>query len=411
MTERRIISLVRCPEYDLDSVYAAIRRSIDLLGGVSAFIKPGQRVLLKPNLLRPASQDRGVSTHPTVVAAVAKLVNEAGAHPVIVESPGGPFSPALLKLTYRKTGMLWAAEVGGAELNYSVESVQVSHPKGYVLRRLDLVKPAVEADAVINLPKLKTHNLTKLTVAVKNLFGLVPGLLKMSYHAKLQDARRFSEGLNDIATYVKPTLNIVDAVVAMEGNGPSGGDLRQLGVIIAGVDPFAVDVVSAALVGFDPLSVLTTRMAAARGLTTGRLEDLELVGDPFEALRVTDFRPGAATAIDPGLLPRGLLALAGESDVSAEAAEGQSRPRQGWFGRLAYGWLSRQLVVVPGAGDKCIGCGQCAKSCPVGAIKIVDGKAHMDTRKCIRCYCCHELCPEEAVELHRPWLGRLLIGR
>ena len=409
MTKRDTVSLVQCSDYDLEKVRAAIRRSIELLGGIGSFVKPGQRVLLKPNLLRPASQDRGVSTHSTVVVAVAELVIEAGAHPVIVESHGGPYSPALLKLTYRKTGMLWAAEVSGVDLNYNVESVQVPHPGGNVLRRLDLVKPVVEADAVINLPKLKTHNLTTLTVAVKNLFGLVPGMIKMSYHAKLQDARRFCEGLNDIATYVKPVLNIVDAVVAMEGNGPSGGDKRQLGVIIAGADPFAVDVASAALVGFDPLSVLTTRMAAKRGLTTGRLEDLELVGDPLDSLRVSDFRPGAATAIDPGLLPRRLLALAGESDASEEFEESRPR-RRGWFGRLAYGWFSRQLVVVPSAGDKCIGCGQCAKSCPVEAIEIVDGKAYMDTKKCIRCYCCHELCPEEAVELHRPWFGRLLMG-
>jgi len=409
MVERNTVSLVQCSEYDLEKVGAAIRRSIDLLGGIAAFVKPGQRVLLKPNLLRPASQDRGVSTHPTVVAAVAKLAIEAGAYPIIVESSGGPYTPSLLKLTYRKTGMLWAAEVSGAELNFNVESVQVPHPDGKVLRRLDLVKPVTEVDAVINLPKLKTHNLTTLTVAVKNLFGLVPGLLKMSYHAKLQNAARFSQGLNDIATYIKPALTIVDAVIAMEGNGPSGGDLRHLGVIVAGLDPFAVDVACAALVGFDPLDVLTTRMAAKDGLTTGRLEDVHLVGDPLDSLRVGDFRAGAATAIDPGLLPRGLLALAGESDVS-EGAEGDQPRRRGWFGRLAYGWATRQLVVVPSAGDKCIGCGQCARSCPVGAIEIVDGRAQMDAGKCIRCYCCHELCPEEAVELRRPWFGRLLMG-
>lgn len=401
----RRVGLVRCVDYEREAVELATRRCMDLLGGMGAFVRPGQRVLLKPNLVRAMSPDRAVTTHPTVVAAVARLVREAGGHPIIAESPGGPYSAAILRMTYRKTGMDQAAEWGEAELSYNAESTQVPHAEGLVLRRLDIIQALLEADLVINLPKLKTHNLTTLTVAVKNLFGLVPGSVKIGYHAKLQEDWRFCEGMIDLLAYVKPALHIVDAVVGMEGNGPSGGDPRPIGALLAGADALAVDVAAAALVGIPPLDVLTTRVAAQRGLTTGRLEDVTLLGDSLAALCVSDLKRGAAAPIDPGLLPGPLFRLLGGPGQDEERANGHKPLR-----RLARDWLGHQLVLAPKAGEKCIGCGYCVKHCPVGAIRVVDGLARMDTRKCIRCYCCHELCPELAVELERPWFGRVLMG-
>ena len=403
------VALTACADYDAARVEAAIRLTVDRLGGMGAFVKPGQRILLKPNLVRAAAPDRAISTHPTVVAAVAKLVVEAGGRPAIVESPGGPYSAAALRLIYRKTEMTWASEAGGAELNYDVATAQVSHPEGQMLHRLDLVQALLDADAVINLPKLKTHNLTTLTLAVKNLFGLVPGSLKISYHAKLQERERFCQGLVDILTYVKPTLNIMDAIVGMEGNGPSGGAPRALGVIIASADALAVDIVSAALVGIAPLRVQTTEVAARRGLTSGRLEDIELVGESLDQLRVADFRMGIEAEMDPGLLPKPLRKLV-EIAQPGKYTERKDARGRGLGRALTSGWLWRQLVAVPRVGKGCLGCGVCAKHCPVGAIRMVDKRAQIDTRKCIRCYCCHELCPEEAIELRKPWLGRLLIG-
>jgi uncharacterized protein (DUF362 family)/ferredoxin len=415
METSQVVSLVTCRDYDLATVEAAVRRSLDLLGGMGAFVKPGQRVLLKPNLLRPLPPERAASTHPALIAAVAKLVIAAGGRPVIVESPGGPYNAGLLRLLYRRTEAAWAAEVSGAELNYNVESAQVSHPEGRILHRLDLIQPLFEADVVINLPKLKTHNLTTLTMAIKNLFGLVPGALKIAYHAKLREVRPFAEGLLDILTYVRPALTILDAVVGMEGNGPSGGEARAIGALVASADALAVDIAGAALVSYDPLSVLTTRLAVERGLTTGRLEDLQLVGDALETLRIAGFRHGAVTEADPGLVPNkllGLLRMANPEASAADVPEDGSQPHKpGWFSRLSRGWMARQLVVVPSAGKKCIGCGFCAKHCPADAIRIVNRVARMDTAKCIRCYCCHELCPELAVELSRPWLGRLVMGK
>ena len=383
----------------MERVEAAVRRSVDLLGGMGAYVRAGQRVLLKPNLVRPAAPERAVSTHPAVVAAVARLVAEAGGRAVIVESPGGPYSPGVLRSVYRRTGMDRAAEMSGAELNEDTSAQQVSLPEGVALLRLDVVQPALDADVIINLPKLKTHNLTTLTLAVKNLFGLVPGAIKIGYHAKLADGALFSQGMLDILVYLRPALHIMDAVVAMEGNGPSGGDPRPVGAVLASPDALAMDVAAAALVGFDPLDVSTTAAAVERGLTTGRVEDLDLLGEPLDELCVAGFRRGINAAVDPGLVPRWAVRFLG--------ADGE---HQTLFQAASTGWLGKQLVAYPRAGDACTGCGFCARHCPVNAITVVDHRARMDTRVCIRCYCCHELCPEDAVELRRTLLGRVLTG-
>ena len=405
-----VVSIVRCDEYDLDRIEDAVRRGIDLIGGMASFVEPGQRVLLKPNLVRSMTPDRAATTHPTVVAAVAKMVIEAGATPVIVESPGGPYSQLLLRNNYRRTEMNWVVEVTGAELNLDVTSTQVSHPEGKVLHRLDIVRPLLDADVVINLPKLKTHNLTGLTLAVKNLFGLVPGAVKISYHSKMQDRARFYEGMVDILTYVRPALNIMDAVVGMEGQGPSGGEPRQIGAIVASADALALDSVCAAMVGFAPREVGTTSVAADRGLTPGHLEGLELVGEPLESLVVSDFVRGIQASVDPGLVPRAMRWVLGVSEAASDGYDEDASERSVMHA-LSHSWLWRQLVATPRAGPECTACGFCVRHCPVDAIEIIDGRAHMDTRKCIRCYCCHELCPALAVELYRPLLGRLVFGK
>ena len=178
-----------------------------------------------------------------------------------------------------------------------------------MLHRLDLINPLLEVDAVINLPKLKTHNLTVLTMGVKNLFGVVPGALKIGYHSKLVERERFCEGLLDILQFVRPTLTVLDAIIGMEGEGPTGGDPRQIGAVVTSTDVLAVDILGATLVGMEPDIVTTTRLAAARGLTTGKVDDLEILGDSLDNLRITDFREGIDTPLDPGLIPAPLRFL------------------------------------------------------------------------------------------------------
>lgn len=409
------VALLRCTTYDSEEVEHAVRSAVGLLGGMSAFVKPGWRVVLKPNILRAASPESAIITHPAVVRAVALLVREAGATPVLVESPAGPFNKAVLRLAYTRGGYDKVAEEVGMELNYDVSTLQVSHPEGHLIKRLDILKAVAEADAVIALPKFKTHNLTRITGATKILFGVVPGVTKFGYHAKLQDAMRFSEALVDIITYVKPVLMVMDAVVAMHGNGPSGGDPYTANLLLASTDPFAMDVVCASLVGMEPMSIPPLRVAASRGLTTGRLADVPTVGLSPDEARLEGFRFGTATTMDTGIFPRTIRRL-GRRLVAARTVDGRPAHEAADYAALDVGtapksirsWVTRQIVANPQATDRCVACGVCVRSCPVGAITLVNGRAHMDWNKCIRCYCCHEVCPENAVELRRSLLGRLM---
>jgi len=411
MTYRTTVALARCEGYDPARVEEAVRHTVTRLGGASEFVHEGQRVLLKPNLCRPMAPETAVTTHPSVVRAVAILVREAGANPIIAESPGGAFSRRILQRLYEKTGMTRVAQETGAELSYDVRALQVSHSGAKLLHVLDIIQVATEVDAIISLPKLKTHNLTRITGATKNLFGLVPGVTKTAYHNKLQDAERFSTGLIDILTYANPVLTLMDGIVAMHGNGPSGGDPFPMSVVIASSDAVAVDVVAAHLVGMEPLTIEPVRIAIQQGLCSGRVTDMTIRGEPLEEMRVEGFRPGIATVMDPGLLPGGLLRILSPLLMArtVEGAESETLSVSALPPALRQ-WVTKQMIPTPVAGSKCTGCGFCVEHCPVDAVVITDKHAYMDPKQCIRCYCCHELCPHLAVELKRPWIGRLLFG-
>ena len=375
-----------CPDYE--QAEACIRALVEQMGGMGRFVRPGERIVLKANLLRAAPPESAICIHPAVVEAVARLVKEAGGTPVICDSPGGALhKEAVLRSLYEKTGMAAAAAAAGAELSMDSSTRTVSLPEGKVLRQAEIITPVAEADGVIDLCKMKTHVLMSMTGAVKNLFGVIPGLSKVGYHATHPDHATFADMLLDLTGYVKPRLSLMDGILAMEGDGPgSSGTPRQAGLLLAAANPLALDTAAGAIMNLPRQDNPVLLAAERRGLTPCRMEDVELIGGTVEELRMADYKFPASTKSN-------LMDFLGPL----------SRPAE----RLCKKALS-QTPRIDGA--KCVGCGICAKSCPGQAIAMTapGKKARISQKACIHCYCCHELCPQKAVELHQSWLGRLL---
>jgi uncharacterized protein (DUF362 family)/Pyruvate/2-oxoacid:ferredoxin oxidoreductase delta subunit len=374
------VSIVKCDDYQYKKVYQAVSQSIDLLGGIDKFIKPGMKVILKCNLLMRKRPEEAVTTHPEVVASMARLVKEAGAVPIIADSPGGLFTERALRVVYRGCGMDEIAQRDNIDLNYNVEEIQVSHPEGEIIKSLTIMKAIHEADAVIDIAKLKTHGMTLYTGAVKNLFGVIPGTTKAEYHLRMKKLKDFSNMLVDICTYVKPVLSIMDAVVGMEGQGPSAGDPRQIGAVLASESPFALDVTAVSMVGIAPDKVCTIQRAQERGLCSSRLKDITLLGDSIEELTIRDFKIPEHKQV--GFIEQ---YISGDSPI----------------GRFINNHFGPRPVFIH---EGCIGCGDCERLCPPKAITMVDRRPEVDLDECIRCYCCQELCPQKTIEIKRSWL-------
>jgi uncharacterized protein (DUF362 family)/Pyruvate/2-oxoacid:ferredoxin oxidoreductase delta subunit len=374
------VSLVQCSSYDPPQVEAALRNLLEPLGGMQAFVEPGQRVLLKPNLLMPIRPERAITTHPAVVEAVVHLVQEQKADPFIAESPGGPLHNNVgMRRVYRDTGMMEVAGRTGVRLHYDGAASQVPAPTGILLKRIDIIDAWQDADAVIVLPKLKTHGKTTMTGGIKNLFGLVPGLTKTAYHAKLEGIDEFCDMLLDIVDLIRPALYIMDGIVALEGNGPSlGGTPRELGLLLASPDGVAIDAAACQVIRLDPDRLALFRAAARRGWWP---REITFAGLSPEDVSVPNFS-----------LP----------DSARADLTGDVRPPY-------WRWVMGAMTPLPvPKRERCTACGTCVVSCPRGAIAIVDRLAVVDSESCIRCYCCHEMCPEGAIDLEFSLLGRVL---
>jgi uncharacterized protein (DUF362 family)/Pyruvate/2-oxoacid:ferredoxin oxidoreductase delta subunit len=367
------VSLVQCDNYDQLRIREALVSLLEPLGGVKAFVQPGDRVLIKPNMLAAKPPEAAVTTHPAIVRAVAELLRSAGCRVMIGDSPGiGSF-----RSVAGKSGISLAALESGAELVEFKETVELNGTGTF--RRISVARAYWETDKVINLPKLKTHEMMTMTCAVKNLFGAVVGTEKAAWHLKAGTSReQFARLLLEIYLLKKPTLNIVDGIVAMEGDGPGGGDPVYLGALIAGVNPVAVDLVAGRLAGI-PADLLHVELEARRMKLPGtEIKEVEIVGAPLSAFGQKRFR-----------LPKGL-------DVQ--------------FGLPTFikNGLRRHLTSYPTADAKrCVLCGVCKDACPPAAIAIKNSSLSVDPGSCIRCWCCRELCPHDAMQVRRGMLLKL----
>ena len=359
-----IVTINKCDDYNLELITEILHKQFADLGLNPTDFKD-KNILIKPNLVMRATPDRAVTTHPTMIEAVCNIIIGFGGKVTLADSPGGLYTPAILKGFYKACGLTDVAERTGAILNYDISYTEIPNPDGQIMKTFNFLAPVCNADYIINICKLKTHSYTIMSGAVKNLYGCIPGTQKFEIHARFNKRQNFFSMLNDLCSTIynmKPMINIVDAVIGMEGNGPSGGSPRKIGCILSAENPFALDLVNAKLLNLENI-VPYVEISKQRGYCS----EVEIIGDDINSLIVHDYKkPDTARGKKFEMIPS---------------------------------FISARPVVDP---KKCVACLDCINSCPVNTIKLAKNKKAFIIRKnCIKCYCCQELCKYKAIKIKR----------
>ena len=377
--KKSIVAIVTCESYESGLVESAVRKGLNLIGGINQIVKPGEKILLKPNVLRGSDPERCVTTHPEVFRAVAKILLEQKVILSYGDSPGDPLSTIS---ALKKSGFFTVAEELGISQDDFDHGQDCAFADGVVNKRLSIVNAVLKNDGVVSLPKLKTHGLTRITGAIKNQFGCVPGMKKGQYHAQFPDVFEFSKLLADITLFIKPRLYVMDAIYAMEGNGPQSGDPKKLGVLLFSTDPVAIDTVCCKIVDMDPGFVPTIASGRIAGLGTDSMNEIEVRGQTILSVQDKTF-----VAVRKAPVPL---------------------PGNRFLSEIRRLFLPRPVINK----SKCIVCKKCVQVCPVEpkALEMKKGKKtpQYDYSRCIRCYCCHEMCPAKAIHIHETTLKKLL---
>lgn len=335
-----------------------IQALLEPFGGMKHFIKKGERVLLKTNLLNPSDPAKAVVTHPKVIHALAKTILNLGGVPYIGDSPSGQFTKGRLNKTYTKSGLTAVAKDLGIDLNFDTGVTTIDIPNGRKLKKTPVCNYVLNADKIIAIPKIKTHSYMILTLATKIMYGIIPGLTKAKYHSLYIRRTAFADMLLDVLSIKKPDLIVMDGITCMEGDGPSGGTPVQLGILLAAENAVTMDLAVCEILGIEPIRIPTLRRAKFRNLWPSEI-------------------------YYPLLKPQDIHYNGFRLPSSANT--------------LVSGTKNHHQHPIPT--EKCTACGQCVEICPKHAIQIKDQCASVDYTKCIACYCCHEICPFQAIQL------------
>jgi len=381
---KSVVALVRCDNYNQESVDQAVQRGIDLLGGIEKFAKPSENILLKPNLLAADPPEQATCTHPAVLQAAAKAFGVVTQNLTFGDSAGygKPLPQA------RKAGYMDVAEKTGMTLAEFSKGTDVEFSNSPYTKKFKFADGVLAADGIVSLSKFKSHGMQKFTGAVKNQLGCVPGLLKAEWHVKLPGAHEFGKMLTCINLYLKPRLYIMDGILAMEGNGPRGGTPTSMNVLLFSSDPIALDATACRMIDVQPNLLPTNLYGQEYGLGFFDEDKIELIGDSLQGFLNPNFdivrKPLPKTRFENGAsFLKNMISHRPEIDA-----------------------------------DKCITCGICVQACPVKPVKALDWKDGdktvppvYDYKKCIRCFCCQEMCPEHAIHVATPWFAKVVLGR
>ncbi len=341
----------------------------------------GKQVLVKPNILVDALPEKAVTTHPYLVEAVCRIISERGGSPMVGDSPGlqkTGFSPTRCGIAQvcERLDIPW--------VDFTAKTTTtVKNPAAVCQQRFTVASAAVEADYIVNLPKMKTHQLMYTTGAVKNLFGLIPGISKSSFHLRYPNRDKFADMLLDLCETIPTEIHIMDAVIAMEGPGPGNGSPKSIGAIIAAKDPLALDLCVSYLMHESPPRIPILAHGYQRGLlSTLDHTKLEYIIDKPELYRPESFRRIERSGIIPSLFTKVRSFL-------KPSSPGNDSP----FPKIS--------------SEKCILCKACIEICPADALSLQmvpdtqEQRVIVDRASCIRCYCCHEVCPVHAVTIEK----------
>jgi uncharacterized protein (DUF362 family)/Pyruvate/2-oxoacid:ferredoxin oxidoreductase delta subunit len=371
------ISLIKCDDYcKADN---AVREAVGLLGCISAFINPLEKILVKPNLLSPKDPSKAVTTHPEIVRAVIKLVKKAGAVPVVGDSPGGIIRN--IKNLWETTQMERICREEKVELiNFEAAGSKEFDINDKNIKKVNFSNAVLDCDGIINLPKLKTHALMSFSAGVKNLYGLVPGLMKVEYHKYAFKNKDFADLLTNIYLFFKDKIRftLIDGILSMEGNGPSAGEVRKTDLIAASRDSAVLDAYLLNELSYD---ISKSDILKNLKITKDILKTVEVLGERPESFNLKNFKFPSVRKLD--LFPKFLISI---------------------FGKI--------LWVKAGINEKiCVKCMLCARACPAGAIRVADDNQYpyIDTGKCISCFCCHEMCPHKAIKFKKSMLAKIFI--
>ena len=376
------VSVVPLGDYDREGARAALEELLSKINALDA-VKPGMTVVIKANLVSAMKPEEAATTHPTLLSALCDILSERGAKVIVGDSPGGLYNAAFVGRVYTVSGVS-EVEEHGAELNRDFSQSTAQFNEAKVLKNFTYTSYLDKADLIINFCKLKSHGMMSMSCAAKNMFGAIPGVIKPEYHYRFPRYEDFADMIVDLDEYFHPYLSIADAVVGMEGNGPTAGTPKKMGFLLASHSPHNLDMVAASLIGLGIGDVPTLDAAKRRDLVPDSAEEVEIVGT-LDGLRVEDFE----------------LVV---EHRSLEFSGNGKNPIKRLFGSIAGRILRTRPTLVK---SMCVGCGVCEKICPAKAIVIERGRAKIDRQLCIRCFCCQEFCPKSAMKVKRTALARI----